>query len=313
MRATGTAAIDAQQQAEQMTRNVLIAVNDAPWDELEQVLRNHNAVLQLNWGGDYSLLDVDGKILFYKHMAEYSFTAIAEIQTAFLYEAALLKPSVNGRDRGKGGGGSGNRPIASVTYEPSPTEPPPEPTEPPQPRFDDLDGVPWAREGILFLAERGVIRGVGNNKFASEDYVTREQFVKMLVIALGIDYADGTTNFADVDAREWYAPYIAGAYAHNITIGVSDHLFGVGMEITRADLAVLTYRAATAAGIPLPLRTEKTDFADSGDIPNYAAAGVEAMQRANIINGVGGGLFAPNESATRAMAAKVIYELVRSK
>jgi len=51
-------------------------------------------------------------------------------------------------------------------------------------------------------------------------------------------------------------------------------------------------------------------FTDANDIQAWATDAVTAMQKAGIINGMGDGTFAPNANATRAQAAKIIYEIL---
>ena len=52
------------------------------------------------------------------------------------------------------------------------------------------------------------------------------------------------------------------------------------------------------------------EIADKEKISDYAIDAVEAMYRAGIVSGVGNGNFAPDMYATRAQAAKIIYEVI---
>ena len=83
-----------------------------------------------------------------------------------------------------GGGGGGGMTVSNPTATSAPT---PTPTVTPAPTpsdegFDDLDAVPWAAESILRLAERHIVSGKSGRQFAPEDPVTREEFVKLLVL-----------------------------------------------------------------------------------------------------------------------------------
>ena len=51
--------------------------------------------------------------------------------------------------------------------------------------FTDLSEVSWAVDAINDMANRGVINGVGNNKFAPTDNVTRQEFAAMAIRAFG--------------------------------------------------------------------------------------------------------------------------------
>ena len=74
-------------------------------------------------------------------------------------------------------------------------------------------------------------------------------------------------------------------------------------------MAVMVCRAIDAAGLKLPEKQDPKEFMDESEIPQYAIAHVKAMQQAGIIEGVGNLMFEPFEPMTRAMAAKVIYQL----
>ena len=49
-------------------------------------------------------------------------------------------------------------------------------------------------------------------------------------------------------------------------------------------------------------------FADAGSIAEYAATAVQTLADAGIINGVSDTEFAPVANATRAQAAKILYD-----
>ena len=57
----------------------------------------------------------------------------------------------------------------------------------------------WFYGCVTLLSEKGVVSGNGNGEFAPNDNVTREQFLKMLLEAVGTEYANVENTFADVD------------------------------------------------------------------------------------------------------------------
>ena len=92
-------------------------------------------------------------------------------------------------------------------------------------------------------------------------------------------------------------------------LGVNDTEFGIGAEITREQMAAMVYRAVTAGGVYI-VRTSGSAFADSDSISDYAKEAAAFMSETGIMNGKSGGMFDPSSTATRAEAAKVIYELL---
>jgi hypothetical protein len=177
--------------------------------------------------------------------------------------------------------------------------------------FNDLSTVSWAKTYIEALAGREILSGVGDGKFDPNSNVTREQFAKMIVEAFGLMDETAKTSLSDVDQKAWYAKYVASAQKAGVINGIGGNKFGVGSKISRQDMAVMAYRAAVAANVELEMVNEKETFVDNASIASYAAEAVSIMQQANIINGVGGNMFAPTDNATRAAAAKIIYLLYK--
>lgn len=175
--------------------------------------------------------------------------------------------------------------------------------------FEDLDSVPWAKEAILLLRDRNAISGKSETQFAPNDYITREEFLKILVYALDLEDKATELKFTDVAEGDWFCDAVSKAVKANITTGVSEDLFGTGQNITRQDMAVMIVRAANAAKITISGKNI-TAFSDYDEIADYAKESVDSLISAGMISGMGDGTFAPNAFATRAQASKMIYNLI---
>ena len=173
--------------------------------------------------------------------------------------------------------------------------------------FCDLNTVSWAKEAICYLADKNVLNGRENGLFYPDDLVTREEFVKMITLALHILDDSAETGFTDVECGRWSYPYIASGVAAAIINGVSEQKFAPEAFITRQDMAVIVFRAAQCMKLEL---SGTAAFSDENEISDYAKNAVSHLAGTGIVNGVGNGLFAPKDAVTRAQAAKIIYELV---
>lgn len=308
--------LETQNQAAYIT--LLGQVNAAAWSELEALLGN---VSNLPLTGSYNSIKNNSDLLetFYKKLAnEYTFANFKELREAFENEAkTLIPPPGNGGtdygDGGGGGGGGGGR--KDVEYEssmntagtatPIVNEDTASKTD-----FDDIDTVPWAQEAIKALAKQEIIAGTGNNKFAPNLNVTREQFVKMVVLAFDLYDDDAQARqFMDVGVNTWYEKYVASAVASGIIYGMDEEHFGVGKELSRAEMATILDRVCSYKGITFANKTDDVTYSDAADIPPYAYESIIKMSGAGIMNGVGNNMFAPMEKTTRAMAARVIWLL----
>ena len=180
----------------------------------------------------------------------------------------------------------------------------------PATKFTDLATVPWAAEAIEYLANQKVIQGVRADAFEPDRAVTREEFVKILVGAFDVSWSGQVTDFADVDASAWYAPYVFAAAEKGIVQGIDARYFGIGAEISRQDMAVMLYRTLQILEKELQKTVTVQSFADEAQIAEYAKEAVDALCGYGVMNGVSETEFAPEDHATRAMAAKVIYLLM---
>lgn len=174
--------------------------------------------------------------------------------------------------------------------------------------FTDLDGYQWAEEAIIELYNSGVINGVGDNKFAPENKVTREQFVVMLMRALRVNESSDECEFSDVVNGSYYAGYVQAVKKAGIVNGIDENNFGVGLPIKRQDIAVITKNTLTYLKLDLN-KVRDIQFADTVD--EYAVEAVDFLTGTGIINGFTDNTFRGSESCTRAQAAKIIYELLK--
>ena len=176
--------------------------------------------------------------------------------------------------------------------------------------FDDLDSVPWASEAIINLAVKGVVNGKTESIFAPDDFITRQEFTKLVVAALVTDVEPTEIAFSDVDEDSWAYPYISKAKAAGIINGYSESLFGAEDMITRQDMSVIIYNAAKYKEVKTDGVDNALVFADDADISDYAKEAVYSLKAIGIVNGTDSIHFEPQNNATRAEAAVMIYRLL---
>lgn len=168
--------------------------------------------------------------------------------------------------------------------------------------YVDLADCAWAQSYIYNLKNKGVLTMSADRKFRPNDNITREEYVKMLVLSLGIPLA-GDAHFVDVEKSAWYHTYIAAACSAGIVNGIDAQRFGVGEYITREQMAAMACRALNVTDMS---GAASAAFADDSEISAYAKDSVYYMQSKGIINGIGNNTFAPKANASRAQAAKII-------
>ncbi len=179
--------------------------------------------------------------------------------------------------------------------------------------FSDVSGH-WAEIYITAAVKAGYVSGYKEGTFKPDAYVTRAQFVKMIVAAFGFT-GTGDTTFVDSKSH-WALPQIEIAAYNNLVTGVTNSNgtnFLPDNNISREQVATILYRAAEKRGITLLETSDAIIFNDQGSISSYAATAVAAMQKAGIISGSelnGKTAFTPQGNATRAQAVKMIQGLL---
>ncbi len=176
-------------------------------------------------------------------------------------------------------------------------------------KFSDINECLWAKEAIETLAEEGYINGYDDGTYKPNNSVTREEFIKMLMSLLGYHETEeeATVKLSDIDENAWYAKFLIMAINRGIVNGMDDNTFGIRKTITRQDMCVMLSRALSVKKISLQNKYDKVQFSDP--ISDYAKEAVIKLQRYGLVNGIGDNLFDAYGTVTRAMAAKVLYEL----
>ncbi|MBS6832699.1 MAG: S-layer homology domain-containing protein [Clostridiales bacterium] len=213
-----------------------------------------------------------------------------------------------GSKGGSGSGGFGGGGIGKTTTD-TPTVENPKPVDETASAFDDIDGVEWAREAINYLAAKGIVSGKAEKTFAPNDNITREEFVKILVSAFGINSDGAELDFSDVSKDDWFYPYLSKAVASGVVSGYDNGRFGTGDCITRQDICVMIQRIMQKSNVASE-DSESNSFGDFDDISEYARESVSTMSRVGIVSGNENKMFLPHDFATRAETAKMVYKAV---
>lgn len=168
------------------------------------------------------------------------------------------------------------------------------------------------QRAIEALAERGVINGMTDSRFAPDETMTRAQFATIMVGAMSVK-PQTSTVFRDVAPTAWYAGYIGSAYACGVIQGRSADVFDPEGAITRQEAAVMLTRTAALWGLDTQMNeTEITKalgtYADQSQIKDWARASVAYCCQAGLLQRTG--TVAPEQAVTRAEIAQMLYNML---
>jgi len=169
--------------------------------------------------------------------------------------------------------------------------------------FSDVAEDHWASSYITKLTDSGYINGYEDGTFAPSNFITRAEFVTIINKVKGVS-ATSDKTFTDVQADKWYANEINKAVTAGFITGYDDGTVRPDAYITRAEVAVVCYKAWNLA----PEGT--LNFVDSNDIGTWAQQQVATLVAKNIISGYEDGTFKPGNNITRAEVAKIVACLI---
>lgn len=113
--------------------------------------------------------------------------------------------------------------------------------------------------------------------------------------------------FTDVIESDWFFENVKYAYENGLFNGVSETEFGPQIEMTRAMLVTVLYRAEGE-----PAVNKSVPFADVDENAYYASAVIWAQQN-GIVNGVAENAFAPDDNITREQIAAIMFRYAQYK
>ena len=170
----------------------------------------------------------------------------------------------------------------------------------------------WAHEGIDYVLEWGLFRGVGNQRFDPEGSMTRAMLVTVLWRLEGCPQPEQASDFVDVDPGAWYADAVAWAQERGIVKGVGRKQFDPMGKITREQFATILYRLREPNFSEYVPEDVLDGFSDQGEVSDYAREALSwAVYKGYITGTKGNGrlLLAPQGKCTRAQAATILYRL----
>ena len=201
-----------------------------------------------------------------------------------------------------------DKPGPTEPDKPEPADPDkPEPTTPETPAFPDVQDH-WGAAYIGKAAERGLFTGFEDGTFRPDGTVTRGQFVTVLWRMAGKPAPTEPCPFEDVAADAWYADGVAWAHEKGYVNGRTETTFDPDGSISRQEaMKILFAYNGGASGEELMFyKIYDNDFADSGEIADWAKPAMYWGYYNKIINGKSETTLCPKDTATRAELAKIL-------
>ena len=170
----------------------------------------------------------------------------------------------------------------------------------------------WAKEGICFVIENGLMVGTTSTTFAPKDTLTRAMLVTVLYRMAGSPAVDAPSGFTDVADGQWYSDAIAWAAANGIVNGVGNNRFAPSEPVTREQLAAIFFRYAKAEA---PEADVLSGYPDAEAISTYARDAMAWAVSTGLVTGskeADGTYLVPQGLAAREQAAAILMRYVKA-
>ena len=170
--------------------------------------------------------------------------------------------------------------------------------------FYDVPNEAYYFEAVKWAVAQEITDGVGNNLFAPDQPCTRAQVVTFLWRAAGSPEPKNAGSFSDVPASAYYAKAVAWAVDAGITTGTGEGRFSPDEPCTRAQAVTLLCRAQ---------RAKAEGRAQFSDVPAdaYYSEAVAWAAESGVTDGIGGGLFGPEQDCTRGQIVTLLYRCMK--
>lgn len=173
--------------------------------------------------------------------------------------------------------------------------------------FTDVPDTHWASSYIQRAYEKGWVNGMSQTIYAPSDSLTRAQFLKMMATAF---YSADLQTAEGANAGAWYAPSWTVAQKYGLEKGTNmTKLSDLTAQISRYDMAQVIVNVAVSKGVDIDTTDRDDEIRDWNSIPRNYWDAVSASYTMGVLNGKNGGVFAGQDTMTRAEAATVLCRM----
>lgn len=167
----------------------------------------------------------------------------------------------------------------------------------------------WAKKDIAFMAQEGLINGVGNQVFEPDAYITRAEFVSVAVRIARLENKHYTEEISDVNSNDydWYAQMLQSALdADLIPYDMISEGFFPDRYITREEIAAILVAVYEYVLVEEIEGIDIQSYTDSESISGWAYGAMEKAIGIGILRGVTSTYIRASAPATRAQAVMML-------
>lgn len=179
--------------------------------------------------------------------------------------------------------------------------------------FVDVTEEHFAYDAVQYFHQANVLEGVGDNMFAPDEFVTREQFAKMLSIIYGKEKdVEEKETFSDVTSDMWSYAYIESVkeYLTGYYPAGGKAFFNPYGRATREDVAYALVKISGLKDTKTPDLSVLDKYEDSTQISVNLKEYVAIVVDAGLMQGYENRL-RPQDGITRAEVATLLFRAIK--
>ena len=172
-------------------------------------------------------------------------------------------------------------------------------------RYSDVPQQHWAAESIDRVSELGIFQGVEENVFGCGQEISRAAFVTAL--SRLFDWENNATakqTFSDVRPSSWYYSAVETGVANGAVVAVGN-TFRPTDSLTRSEMVSMIVRALNYTSLAGTVSAGSSPFSDVKANRGFITVAYDL----GLIDGIGGGKFAPDSAAKREHAAVLLLRV----
>ena len=174
---------------------------------------------------------------------------------------------------------------------------------------DVADPAAWYYADVYWAYDNRLFHNREADLFYPHSDATRADVVYALWVAAGSPEPREPSVFTDVAAGSWSEKAITWAQESGIVNGYGDGQFGAGDNIIREQIAAVFMRYANYLGRNTERRTDISQFADYGEVSDWAREYVAWANAEGLINGIGDNKLGALGTTTRSQVAALLKRL----
>jgi len=176
--------------------------------------------------------------------------------------------------------------------------------------FTDISGH-WAEETINLMADAGHVSGMGDGTFMPNAHVTRAEFMTMLTKAAALSGAKAEYN--DISKGAWYYESIKNAESVIPTaMYTENNEILPDKDIVREEAVYMIASCFAQMKKTGGLNVDCVSYPDGADVSEWAVDMMNVALSNTLIQGSDDGKIYPQNTLTRAEAAMMIYNLLKT-